>query len=198
MARLSRERIERTNAVLAEPDAFEIMLDHVSEGGTLAEWCSRRDIKFRTVREWIEFDPERKKAFVLATNSRESFLQDAVLATLRDLNAADLTALLTEDGSMKPLKDIPPQFRRLISSLETRTKVTEEGDTETFHRVKSLTPDKGADMLGKHLGMYKEKMEVTGKDGAPLEMGPAFVDLATVLLDKVRGVKPTSDQVPAP
>lgn len=198
MARLSRERIERTNAILAEPDAFDILLDHVAEGGTLAEWCTKRDIKFRTVREWIEFDPERKKAFSLATSSRENFLQDAVLATLRDLNAADLTALLTEDGDMKPLKDIPSQFRRLISSLETRTRVNEDGGRETIHRVKSLTPDKGADMLGRHLGMYKEKMEVTGKDGAPLEMGAAFVDLATSLLDKVRGTKPAPDGVPAP
>ena len=182
--------MNRTNAVLAEPDSFELLLDHVSEGGTLAEWCSSRDIKFRMVREWIEVDAERSKLFALASVTRDTFLQDAVLATLRDLNNSDLTELLTDQGGMKPLDQIPHRFRRLISSLETRTRVTEDGSTETIQKVRSLTPDKGADMLGRHLGMYRDKMEVTGKDGSPLEMGPAFTDLATALLDKIRGTPP--------
>jgi len=185
--------------VLAEPDTQDILLDHISEGGTLAEFCSARDIKFRVVREWMETDPDRRKLFELANTSRERFLQDAVLATLRDLNAADLTELLTVDGQMKPLAQIPRQFRRLISGMETRTSTDPEtGSVNTFQRVKALTPDKGADMLGKHLGMYRDKVEVTGKDGAPLEMGPAFVDLATALMEKVRGSKSEPDKVPTP
>lgn len=44
-----------------------------------------------------------------------------------------------------------------------------EGDLACLFEFKENGALKGLELLGKHLGMFKEKMEITGKDGQPFQ-----------------------------
>ena len=49
-----------------------------------------------------------------------------------------------------------------------------EGDLACLFEFKESGALKGLELLGKHLGMFKEKIEITGKDGANLGIKVVF------------------------
>ena len=51
-----------------------------------------------------------------------------------------------------------------------------EGDLIALFEFKENGALKGLELLGKHLGMFKEKIELTGKDGANLGIKVVFED----------------------
>jgi phage terminase small subunit len=65
--------------------------------------------------------------------------------------------------------EAPPVAMRAISSVKHRTRTTE--DDETIHEVEYRLWDKVGALakLGDHLGLFKRRVEVTGKDGGPVK-----------------------------
>ena len=51
-----------------------------------------------------------------------------------------------------------------------------EGDLACLFEFKETGALKGLELLGKHLGMFKEKIELTGKDGGSLGIKVVFED----------------------
>lgn len=51
-----------------------------------------------------------------------------------------------------------------------------EGDLACLFEFKETGALKGLELLGKHLGMFKEKIELTGKDGSSLGIKVVFED----------------------
>lgn len=62
--------------------------------------------------------------------------------------------------------------------------VSEVSETTTEHggslKLKTNDKLKALELLGRHLGMFKEKVEVTGKDGGPVESQTVIVDDAAI------------------
>lgn len=62
--------------------------------------------------------------------------------------------------------------------------VSEVSETTTEHggslKLKTNDKLKALDLLAKHLGMFKDKVEVTGKDGGPVESQTVIVDEAAI------------------
>src|SRR5688572_13977395 len=70
------------------------------------------------------------------------------------------------DGvTVKPKSDLTPEQRSVVA--EVSQTVTEKGGTI---RVKFHDKLNALEKLGKHLGMFIDKHEVTGKDGEPIEV----------------------------
>ncbi|MDR1947608.1 MAG: terminase small subunit [Desulfovibrio sp.] len=81
---------------------------------------------------------------------------------------ADVRQLFQEDGRLKPMSEWPDDAAAAVAGIETM-----ELDGEVPGLVRKLKlVDKRASLadIGKHLGMFKEQIEVNGK-----------IDLATVL-----------------
>jgi hypothetical protein len=62
--------------------------------------------------------------------------------------------------------------------------VSEVSETTTEHggslKLKTNDKLKALELLGRHLGMFKEKVEVTGKDGGPIQTQNADPDLSSL------------------
>lgn len=62
--------------------------------------------------------------------------------------------------------------------------VSEVSETTTEHggslKLKTNDKLKALELLGRHLGMFKEKVEVTGKDGGPIQTQSADPDLSSL------------------
>jgi phage terminase small subunit len=93
------------------------------------------------------------------------------LAILANSNLADY--YISDDGQVKPQPWAPEGCMRAISSIKKRARVVtdREGNVTRTYDVEVRLWDKPAPLrlLGKHLGMnLSDRVEVTGKDGAPL------------------------------
>jgi len=90
--------------------------------------------------------------------------EERILQELACIAFLDFAELLTEDGNMKDIKDIPEHARRAIAGLELSELFDGEGDERRMAGIlkKIKTSDKkGAlELLGKSLKMWTDKVEV--------------------------------------
>ncbi|XGC82032.1 terminase small subunit [Bdellovibrio bacteriovorus] len=93
-----------------------------------------------------------------ARSERVQISADYVLNKLQAAADLDLLPLLKPDGSLKELKDIPEEIRKIIVDVE-RNPFT--GEVLKYHFMSKL---KCTEMLAKHTGVLKEKVVVSADE----------------------------------
>ncbi len=117
-----------------------------------------------------------------AIAERAEITQADVLRELGRIGFADIRRLFTPGGNLRAIDDLDDDTAASIASIEVVTRRVPGGDdADVEHVAKIKTWDKRAALvdIGKHLGMFKDKVELTGKDGGPIEM--ADMDLARLI-----------------
>lgn len=156
---------ERTAAWLVEPESLEDLCDFLADGGTLSEYTTSHGIKFRTVLDWLQSDPDRARQYAGCTLARTTKLEDAVLVNLRDAAAIDPRTAFDTNGNLLEVPDLPDTVARSLTDFS----VTIDQKGEATKRIKFTPRHTANEALGKHLGMFRERVELTGKDGGPME-----------------------------
>lgn len=115
-----------------------------------------------------------------ARSKRTKIDADWVLRRLADISDADLADLYGPDGSMKPVSEWPEVWRKgLVAGVEVFEEFSGQGQERKLigytRKVKLADRLKSLELIGKHVdvGAYRERVEHTGKNGAPLP--PAVV-----------------------
>ena len=99
--------------------------------------------------------------------------QERILNEMAKIGFSDIRKLFNDTGALKRVEELDDDAVGCISSIEVVTKrVPGSDENEVEHTAKIKLWDKGSALLnmGKHLGMFTDKQEITGKDGAPLEL----------------------------
>ncbi len=102
-------------------------------------------------------------------SERTQIAADNVLNELAKIGFSDLSKAFDENGNLKHVQDIPEDTLSAISNV----KVTTQKDGEEVLYVKEIKFwDKMAalEKIGKHLKLFTEKHEHTGKDGGPIQV----------------------------
>jgi len=102
-------------------------------------------------------------------SQRLQITSDRIMERLALLDPLDL---FNPDGTMKALADIPEDARRAIGGMELR----ELSNLETpggpvavqLRKIKFIDKTRALEDLAKIMGLMKERVEVTGKDGKDL------------------------------
>ncbi|MBZ4400409.1 terminase small subunit [Myxococcus sp. AS-1-15] len=88
-----------------------------------------------------------------------------VLRELKRLAFSDIGQGVGEGGAVLPLKDMPEDFRRAISSIEVEALFAGKGEERvqvgTVTKVKLWPKDKSLELLGKYLKLFTDKLELT-------------------------------------
>lgn len=156
--RKGRERTDRLIALLSDPSSFDDLLSFVAEGGTVFEWAQQHDVRSGEVRLWALADPDRAKRFADAEVSRETTLRDRTLATLRDVATADIRTAYDQSGAPLGPHQLPATLAASLVGYEQTT--DEDGNVKT--KVKFTPRERGAELLGRHLSMFKDRVALEG------------------------------------
>jgi phage terminase small subunit len=131
---------------------------------------------------------------------------DRVLQEFARLAFLDIRKAFDADGNLKPIHEMDDDTAAAIAGLEVEVKrITGEADDDLegqphggalkrqygasarLHKIK-LTDKKGAlDSLARHLGMFVDKTEITGKDGGPVELTDAKAALLRGIIPNPSG-----------
>jgi phage terminase small subunit len=130
-----------------------------------------------------------EKACELANNVKVSSRIDELLEGLRKKNEVtvervvaeyaklgffDPRKLFRDDGSPKEIGEIDDETAAALAGLDVQEVYEGYGEDRKFVgyiKKYKLTDKKSAlDSIAKYLGMFTEKLEVTGKDGGPIEV----------------------------
>lgn len=104
--------------------------------------------------------------------ARAEVKQDDVLRELMRIAQSDPADAFNDDGSLKPMRDMSVETRRAIASVETDELWGGVGEDRAqigiTRKVKFWPKTQALEALGRHLKMFTDKSEVTGKDGGDL------------------------------
>lgn len=118
---------------------------------------------------------EAIQAAMSERSRRTEITADRVLQELARIGFADIRDLFTwneERTAFVPSRDLTADEAAAIAEVqaETTAYTTQDGVTETKIKLRLKTYDKlsALDKIGKHLGMFVDRVEHTGKDGGPI------------------------------
>lgn len=91
---------------------------------------------------------------------------DDVLRELMRIAFADPAKAFGPDGRILPVDQMPPEARAALAGMD----VEEGDDAKVTRKVKTWPKVAALELLGKHLGMFTDKVQLTGKDGGALSI----------------------------
>ena len=99
---------------------------------------------------------------------RTEVTQDMVIKELAKIAFLDIRKLYTESGQLKNVADIDSDTAGAISLLETLEEYEGYGDDREkigdTQKVRLLDKTKALELLGRHLGIFNDKMDVNVKE----------------------------------
>jgi len=99
---------------------------------------------------------------------RTEITSDMVLRELARIAFSDTRNLYREDGSMKLPHELDDDTAASLAGVDTFEETSEGMVIGYTRKVKRWDKAKALELLGKHLGMFTEKRELTGPNGSPL------------------------------
>jgi phage terminase small subunit len=111
------------------------------------------------------------KAIADAQNARAARTEitaDRVLKELARIAFFDIGKAFTPDGALKPLDEMDEDTRRALAGLEV-VSLTEDGEhIGTLKKVKIADKLAALEKIGRHLGMWNDKLTLKGDSESPL------------------------------
>jgi phage terminase small subunit len=100
-----------------------------------------------------------------ARSQRTEIDQDYVVARMVEIDQMDVLDIMTDDMALKPVSQWPRVWRQYLSGFDLAEMFEGSGDERVLAGImkKIRWPDKikNLELLGRHLGMFKDKLDVT-------------------------------------
>lgn len=112
---------------------------------------------------------------------RHEVTADRIIEELAAIAFLDIADVLNDDGTIKPISQIPQKARRAIAGLDIAEIFEREGNTKILaghlKKFKIHSKEKALELLGKYLGMFTDKAVVEHKGQVQLEHKVDKIDL---------------------
>ena len=148
------------------PEILNDIFDFVANGGSLITYCKDKDHKYSVLMKWIYGDDERQKKYEQALEARGEWVAQRLLLELQKVGFADIRKLFNDDGCIKDVSQLDDETAAIIGGIDIQDAVfNKDGDevTPRTRKIKLVDKLRSIEMLGKHLKMFTEKHEITGK-----------------------------------
>ena len=109
-----------------------------------------------------------------AQQERTGITADNALKEIARIAFMDVRKLFNPDGSLKPISELDDDAAAFVAGLD----VVETGgkEPETLKRIKLRDKLGALELLGKHLGIFKEHIEIENKGGVLVVPGGISAD----------------------
>ena len=123
-----------------------------------------------------------KKVCEKRTRMMEKFevTEDRIVQELACVAFFDIRNLLDDDGNLIPISEIPEETRRAMGGLDVEELYRGAGEARlkigSMKRVKLLSKEKALELLGKHMGMFKDRVVHSGQIEASVKVQKGELD----------------------
>jgi phage terminase small subunit len=97
--------------------------------------------------------------------TKETVLQEMAVLAMSSLDHYQID----DQGNVKPAEGAPDGVMRAIQSIKRSVTVAKDG-SKTYHaEVRLWMKAEPLKLMGRHVGLFADRVEHTGKDGGPIE-----------------------------
>lgn len=146
---------ERLTEIINDPKTPDTIFDHVANGGSLIDLCEVWQVPYHLVARWLYADEIRKKMYMSALDARIEWMIQRLIGELKSLAFVNGKAILDDNNKLIPLHKWPVEAQRALASFEC--------DERGLTKVKLYDKLKSIELLGKDLGRFVQKHEVSSK-----------------------------------
>lgn len=93
-----------------------------------------------------------------------------VVREFTNMAFSDSRALFDANGTPIPLHEMDPEIAAMVKKFEVQETEVNGAITQRTYKYEVVDRMKALDALAKHLGLFVEKVEVTGKDGGAIQV----------------------------
>jgi len=105
--------------------------------------------------------------------ARIQLSMDRTLEEIARVAYADPRKLFDETGKLRPIHELDDITAATIASVEVSTESDRDDESNTVTtttKIKSWDKMRALDMAGRYHGLFKDRLEHTGKDGGPVRV----------------------------
>lgn len=113
---------------------------------------------------------QRIASLLEAATKRAELTLDAVVAEYRKVAFSNVADLYDNEGHLQEIHKLPRDVAAAISSVEVDVKNSLDGGESSIVKIKKHDKIRALEALGKHLGMFPNRVELTGKEGGAIEI----------------------------
>ncbi len=150
-----------------EVKLIETICECVAMGNSIITLARTWEIRYTVISKWIRAKPERKKLYDSAVEDRKEWFVERLLMEMKTIAVSDLRQLFNDDGSLKPPSEWSEEASQFISSIEINELFEGTGKERELightKKIKLWDKSKSIDQLGKHLAMFIDRVEHSGK-----------------------------------
>lgn len=181
----------RLHRLITNPTTLHAFCAYLANGGSPIEWCEEQGVAWSDVHWWVQADPVRRQLYESAMDARNEWAIQRILQELRTLGLADVKLLFDSQGNVRPLEEIPASARLAIAGIEIEELYGGRGENREplgrLKKVKLYDKLRALELLGKHLKMFIDRLEVSGG----LKLEDLFVkSMASALPIPLESTKP--------
>lgn len=110
-----------------------------------------------------------------ATRSRRTEITaDRVVEELARVAFFDLRRVFRPNGTLIPVAELPEDVSAALVSVDLATVAKGEGAVEHIAKIKTADKLRALEALARHLGMFRDRVEVSGPEGGPIQTTRSF------------------------
>lgn len=116
---------------------------------------------------------KRVAALMAERAKRTRITKDRVLEGIAELAYFDIADAYDERGAVKPLHEMPPALRHAIAGIESQELQIDGVVVGHVRKLKLVDRPRAYEMLGRHMKLFTDKLEVNDKTGLADRMSRA-------------------------
>ena len=103
-------------------------------------------------------------------SERTQITQERVLAEYAKIAFLDPRKLFNDDGQIKPISELDDDVAAAIGGIDVIVSPSDgEGEPDYTKKIKLIDKKGALDSIARHLGMFKDKVEISGSDGGAIK-----------------------------
>lgn len=167
---MEMNRRQRFEVIKADPETPDIIYRHMANGGSLITYCEMMNVDFCDVTKWL--NAEHMEVFNNANEALRQWEIHRLLQEIKAISFVDIRKIFNEDHSLKSPSEWPDNIASALAGIDVAEIWDNEADADgkkhkvqigEIKKIKLFDKLKALEMLGKDLGRFVTKHEVSGK-----------------------------------
>lgn len=136
------------------PNMMDVIKNNVSAGSSLYDIAVLYGVEFHDLHSWIHGDPDRKAIYTSSYNIGKDLIKTRLLDEVKNISFCDVSDVFDDDMALKPMSLWPKKALSAVKSI--KSSIDGSKTVEFYDKLKAIN------MLGGEVGLFNDKLEVSG------------------------------------